>query len=159
MTHVQSPPHLYMQPTSLHGFPSYGAVHLRPGFPSYGEYVRARGNHDPQWPRTQTGERKRSANALERGPVRPWCPSPMTSGASAANCPGDITARKRTKQNRYTQALQLMHASFGSPAFSCSIARCSAPAADSWPKSLLAPRTLSTSTVNLMASAAAFVRK
>merc|ERR1712137_1512177 len=58
------------------------------------------------------------------------------------------------------QALQFRQASFGSPAFSCSIARCSAlAAAGAEPFAGPAWRTLSTSTVNLIASAAAFVRR
>eukprot|EP00928_Gymnodinium_smaydae_P025430 TRINITY_DN2024_c0_g1_i1.p2 TRINITY_DN2024_c0_g1~~TRINITY_DN2024_c0_g1_i1.p2 ORF type:complete len:102 (+),score=15.21 TRINITY_DN2024_c0_g1_i1:113-418(+) len=53
-------------------------------------------------------------------------------------------------------ALQLMHAGFGSLSFNFSIACCSARAFAGVP---LARRMLSTSTVNLIASAAAFVRK
>eukprot|EP00446_Apocalathium_sp_SHHI-4_P004608 CAMPEP_0177187484 /NCGR_PEP_ID=MMETSP0367-20130122/19222_1 /TAXON_ID=447022 ORGANISM="Scrippsiella hangoei-like, Strain SHHI-4" /NCGR_SAMPLE_ID=MMETSP0367 /ASSEMBLY_ACC=CAM_ASM_000362 /LENGTH=79 /DNA_ID=CAMNT_0018634883 /DNA_START=337 /DNA_END=576 /DNA_ORIENTATION=- len=61
------------------------------------------------------------------------------------------------------QALQFKHAFCGSAALSCSMARCSALFAAAScafaAPSEAALRTLSTSTVNLIASAAALVRK
>merc|ERR1712013_831892 len=57
------------------------------------------------------------------------------------------------------QALQFRHATFGSPSFRRSIACCSALGAIPVACAPVPLRAFSTSTVNLMASAAAFVRK
>merc|ERR1719343_575984 len=86
---------------------------------------------------------------IPREPIR-WCNSQVASES----------LREVAPRITHDQALQLMQAAFGSAAFNLSITSCSAFLADAAACAVpVALRTLSTSTVNLMASTAAFVRK
>merc|ERR1712127_195198 len=83
------------------------------------------------------GRRKNCANALGRGPCNPGALCPRVPGLVLSTALGTSPL---VSEKTYVQALRLMHAEFGSPAFSCSIARCSAPTAETLPGSLLAQR-------------------
>merc|ERR1712127_359743 len=92
--------------------------------------------HDPVAPQSE-GRTKNSANALGRGPCHSCALCPGVPGLVLSAALGTSTP---VSEKTSVQALRLMHAQFGSPAFNCSIARCSAPTAETLPESLLAQR-------------------